>query len=109
MSPADRAALQAALRLADRIRAEDEAVARGAAPADPFIHPDDVKPAKDLTRTIGQMLVSAGPQGVTSGQLRLVCARYGARLHDLRRSGWNIRTMRAGPMRYTYVLKPLPE
>ena len=71
---------------------------------DPNIHREDAKLAGTMNATILAMIQESGDWGVGSGTLRAVCARYGARIHDLRKAGHNIRTMRAGPCRYRYVL-----
>jgi hypothetical protein len=36
-------------------------------------------------------LRAAGPQGVTNAQLNSICFRYGARIFELRREGYDIR------------------
>lgn len=51
-----------------------------------------------------------GPQGVLNTELTELCMRYGARIHELRQAGYDIRTERIDESRFRFVLvepKPL--
>ena len=45
-----------------------------------------------------------GPQGVLNTQLTELCMRFGARIHELRKAGYDIRTERIDESRFRFVL-----
>ena len=55
---------------------------------------------------IFRLLVSHGAQGATNSELLQVGGfRYGARIFELRREGWEIETIPSGEGLYRFVLK----
>jgi hypothetical protein len=49
-----------------------------------------------------------GPKGVLNTELTELCMRYAARLHELRKAGYDIRTERLDESRFRFVLKGEP-
>lgn len=55
-----------------------------------------------------QALRNAGPDGVTNIELNKICLKYDARISDLRRKGYVIRTESLGKGVYKYYLIKTP-
>lgn len=51
-------------------------------------------------------LRKARSRGVTNGMLVGIALRYGSRLHELRRKGWKIETVRMSNGWFKYILRP---
>ena len=63
-------------------------------------------------QTVLQMLEQAGPEGVTSNQFYAACLpRFSARIHELRREGFNVvkEPVEQGHFRYILVSHGRPE
>ena len=61
------------------------------------------------------LLRSRGPVGATNVELNAICFRYGARIFELRKAGFDIKTRREGETEFRFVLvsgaseaKPIP-
>jgi hypothetical protein len=51
------------------------------------------------------LLIAAGPIGVTNLVLNEVAFRYGGRLFELRKAGWDIETKAEGESVFRFILK----
>jgi hypothetical protein len=49
-----------------------------------------------------------GPQGVLNTELTELCMRYGARIFELRKAGYDIKTVKLDDSRFRFVLEEEP-
>ena len=52
-----------------------------------------------------ELLKAAGPRGVTNIILNEVAFRYGGRIHELRKVGWDIETICEGESIFRFILR----
>jgi hypothetical protein len=72
----------------------------------------DQKEKKRRTNNKTKVLLALQrPDGATNVQLNDICFRYGARLYDLRKEGWKIKTENEGDgiFRFRITAKPTAE
>jgi hypothetical protein len=64
-------------------------------------------PSKTLSQRdhILRLLRERGPAGISNFELNKVCLRFGARIFELRRLGFSIRTKNTGGGRFLFVLE----
>jgi helix-turn-helix protein len=55
------------------------------------------------------LLRSRGSSGATNLELNAICFRYGARIFELRKAGFDIKTRREGETEFRFVLVGEPE
>lgn len=61
------------------------------------------------TERILRLLRRRGTFGASNRELNTICFRYGARIHELRRDHYVIRTMRDSAGQYRFILEGEPE
>ncbi len=57
---------------------------------------------------IVNLLRERGPTGASNRELNSLCFRYGARIWELRRAGYDVVTLREGNGAFRFVLRPGP-
>lgn len=57
---------------------------------------------------IVNLLRERGPTGASNRELNELCFRYGARIWELRRAGYDVVTLREGNGAFRFVLRPGP-
>lgn len=67
------------------------------------------KNAPSQKERILSLLRARGPAGVTNLELNNICFRYGGRIFDLRKEGWQIETRQESEGVFRFILHAAPK
>jgi hypothetical protein len=60
---------------------------------------------KNQRERILALLLERGPQGATNVELNAIGFRFGARVHEIRKAGWDVETKQESESLFRFILK----